>query len=350
MEEVQISFDLVGSELGEDIFSEQGILLLKKGTILKEIHILLLQKYRFGAKVSVNFNTDNSQNTIPYQSIQLYVKEAFQNLFFNNEIDLLELRKRYHELINISLYDSSILKVVQSAGTKGLQLYQHSINVGILAAIIGKILDYNKKDCLLLADMGLFHEIGMLEFDNEIYHKMASLNNQELEHVQKHTEIGYSLLKTIPELNPLIPLTALQHHERINGSGYPNQLKEADIPYFVQIISVAAAFNTKYMNLNNDNNNDTHFSGVYELVEAAHNNQLNPAIVIPFVRYIMRQNLHQKVLLNNGKEAQIIFIHDNEPYQPLVKAEEEYIDLRRDSSLRIVSLLDESPEKILNYN
>ncbi|MBP2242000.1 HD-GYP domain-containing protein (c-di-GMP phosphodiesterase class II) [Cytobacillus eiseniae] len=357
MEEVQISFDLVGSELGEDIFSEQEILLLKKGTVLKEIHVLLLQKYRFGKKVRVDLNTnksstkeDNSPSAKYYQSIQDYIKNVFHNLYSYKEIDLLALRMQYHELIEISLCDFSILKVIQNNGKKNDNLYQHSINVGILSAMIGKLLGYKKNDCLLLSEMGLFHDIGILGIDNNLYDVVESCNIEEHNTAQYHTELGYNLLKDIPELNQLVPLSALQHHERLNGNGYPNQLKESEIPYFVQIISVASSFNAICMDLEGVSKKWNPFTGVYKLINAVSESHLNPAIVIPFVRYIMRQNLHQYVTLSNGKEAQIIFIHENEPHQPLVKFQEVYIDLRKESSLKIVSLMDESPKEMTNYN
>lgn len=341
MDQAQISFDLVGSALGEDIFSEQGILLLKKGTILKEVHILLLQKYRFGTTVSVDLNEKvhkESPTAKPYQTIQAYIKETFQSFYRSKEINIALLRERFHSLVELSLCDVSILKVLQAEGNTEDRLCQHSINVGILSSIIGKLLGYKKKECLLLADMGLFHEIGMLGIDKNIYKNTISTPTEE---VQKHTEIGHKLLSSIPYINSLIPLAALHHHERINGTGYPGQLKEKDIPYFVQIVSVADCFNTAYMHLKDEDGKISHFAGVYELIEKAQQNELNPAIVIPFVRYIMRQNLLQKVKLSNGEEAQIVFIHENEPYQPLVKVGEEYMDLRRETGVRIESLVDE---------
>ncbi|MCD8500533.1 MAG: hypothetical protein LRY71_01170 [Bacillaceae bacterium] len=60
------------------------------------------------------------------------------------------------------------------------------------------------------------------------------------------------------------------------------------------------------MNMKNYGDRKTQFELVYELIDEAHNNKLNPAIVIPFCQYVMRQNLHEMVVLNNGEEAEII--------------------------------------------
>ncbi|MBP2242006.1 HD-GYP domain-containing protein (c-di-GMP phosphodiesterase class II) [Cytobacillus eiseniae] len=343
MVQTEISFDLVGSALGEDIFSEQGILLLKKGTILKEIHVLLLQKYRFGTKVAMEQSSKSKpiqrklQSAQPYQSIQSYISQTFQEFHQMKEIDLPELRKRYHSLIQLALEDIAILKVLHTKGEDLITL--KSINVGILSAIIGKLLGLEKKDCYLLAEMGLFHEIGMIGMDGE----------NEQTQIEKHTENGYKLLKLIPNINPLVPLSALLHHERMNGSGYPTNRKEGGIPYFVQIVSVADHFNDIYMNLHQEGDNP-HFTSVYDLIEESQVNLLNPAIVLPFVRYLMRQNISEKVMLSNGEEAEIVFIHENEPYQPLVKMNGEYVDLRKESDIKLVHLIDQTPEDARNYH
>ena len=345
MDQVQISFDLVGHPLGEDIYSEQGLLLLKKGVILKEVHILLLQKYRFGTKVAVDMDSikptyywKESPSKKPYQEFPAFLKDTFQALLLDKNIDLSVLRKRYHDLIELALCDLSILKVLQSEVKTEEKFYQHSINVGIFSSLMGKILGYKQKDCLLLAEMGLFHNIGLLSIADDTNKIEDLLLNEDSVH--KHTELGFKFLKSIPDLEPMIPLAALHHHESLNGSGYPGKRKDGGIPFLTQIVTVADCFNRMRMKHRETGKNSL-IIGAYELVDKAHSHLLNPAIVVPFVKYIMRQNLHEKVRLSNGEEAQILFIHDNEPHQPLVKIQDEYFDLRKDPSLRIESVGEE---------
>lgn len=347
MDQSQISFDLVGFPLGEDIYSEEGLLLLKKGTLLKEIHILLLQKYRFGTKVAVDLNAKKdiyywkeAPSKEPYKSFPALLKETFQKMIQHDEIELALFKEKYHDLIDLALCDLSILEVLQLDMKVDERFYQHSLNVGILSALIGKILGFNRENCLLLAEMGLFHNIGLLLTDENKTYVESGIFNQ-LEHSPKHTEQGYKLLKSIPDLNPAIPLAALHHHERLNGSGYPSQRKNGGIPFYVQIISVADSFNLSRMNEPAGEKNSL-IIGVHQIMDAARSNLLNPGIVIPFVQYIMRQILHEKVKLNNGEEAQILFIHANEPHQPLIKLQDEFLDLRKKSSLKIESLVEES--------
>lgn len=355
MAQSQISLDLVGKALGEDIYSEQGILLLKKGTILKEIHILLLQNYRFGEKISIDLNQavpsvdpKKSRTAKPYKSFLEEIKDLFHHIMNGENVDFSEIRGTYKLLVELSLQDLAIIPVIQTEISKEEYLYQHSVNTGIIAAIIGKILRFSQNDCFLLADMGLFHDIGMLRVDEELYEQEGPLTKEEFEQVKKHTELGYSFLTSIAKLNPLIPQAALSHHERLNGTGYPQQLKQEKIPLLIQIVSVADCFNAMSMK-RNYGKRKSHFDGVYELIDQTHKNYLNPGIVIPFVEYIMRQHLHQHVRLSNNEIAEIVFIHESEPHQPLVRVGERYVDLREDLSLRVTGVVEaDVKESVLN--
>lgn len=342
MQHSEISFELVGEILGEDIFSDQGILLLKKGTVLKETHILLLQNFRFGENILVEISPEKasvqkkSPSQKPYQSSFSIVKDAFNKIVHKEAFDMNQFLEKYRDLLEITFSDISIFRIIQNETKKEDYLYQHSINTGIIASIIGKRLGFSKRQCLLLGYMGLFHDIGMLLVDPYVVAKEGILTEREYDEVKRHTFLGYHLLRNFKQLDPLVAEAALSHHERIDGCGYPKKVKEKNIPYFIQIVSVADCFNA--MNMKNYGDKKTQFELVYELIDEAHNNKLNPAIVIPFAQYIMRQNLHEMATLTDGNDAEIVFIHEHEPHQPLIRIGEEYIDLRKASDLRLVAL------------
>ncbi|APH05029.1 HD-GYP domain-containing protein [Bacillus weihaiensis] len=336
-----ISFDLVGSELQEDIYSEQGILLLKKGITLNENHILLLHKYKFGEKILIKQEKKKEEPVTAeqYRDMITIIKETFQQIIAKEKVNFDNILPPFYQLVTTALQDLEIMKVIQQTGPKENYLYQHSLNVGILSAMIGKILGYAKKDCLLLAEMGLFHDLGMIHY-KDIVEKNEKLTEQEYQSVKDHTKLGYLLLRSQNELDNLVAEAALLHHERINGAGYPRGKKLDEVSLYIQIISVADCFNAMcnnpYMNQKED------FECMYELINEAEGNSLNPAVVIPFIRFLMRQQLHKQVTLSDSSLATIVFIHENEPHQPLVQiGDEDYIDLRKQSTLKIVNIEEE---------
>ncbi len=340
MEALYISSELIGETLLEDIESADGLLLLKSGIILNEGHIALLQKYKINKKINVQSNEqgreiEHSPQVVPYRNMIETTRDVFQQMTESENCDVSQLTNQYHEFVREALDNSSIYQIISKTVDEKDYLYQHSINVGILSAIIGKLLGYTSKDIMTLADMGLFHDIGMLRVPEAIRFKKGKLTHGEYEVIKSHTKQGYTILNSY-SLHTLIKEAALLHHIRLDNSGYPNS-NSKEIPFLIQIISIADCFNAMSMKTYGTPKKD--FSSVYELMEESFNNRLNPAIVVPFVRYIMRQLLHKQVQLSNGENAEIVFIHDNEPHQPLVKVtNEEYYDLRKHHSMRIQSL------------
>lgn len=183
--------------------------------------------------------------------------------------------------------------------------------------------------------MGLFHDVGKLLIDKEIIQKPGRLTEKEWKEIQKHTTYGYELLRKNKSIDPHILQGALLHHERLDGSGYPTGIKHTKIPYLVQILSVADMYDA----LSSERSyrpKQNLFVTTKILIQEASFNRLNPAIVYPFVRYILSNHLREVVILNNGQLAEIIFIHADEPHLPIIKVDDHFIDLRKHKELEIL--------------
>lgn len=325
----EISFDLVGKVLEEDIVSEFDLLLLKKGAILTEKNILLLKKHNY-KKVNVSEN-------ISFKNLYLKHIDHVEYLFSNIETEKETSIKHWFE------QDQKIVENVQKSDLFLNQMYainteqtlfRHSVNVGLLSFFLGKLLRYSFENKLLLWKIGLIHDIGKLKFRTELLTKSEEkLTEEELREYKLHPQLGWSMLNEVKGVNATMLNAARLHHERIDGSGYPKGIKIKYLPFMVQIVSVANQIDKTLMN------NGNIFYLVNKLIEETRENKLNPAIVIPFVRYILRKNIGKKVVLNDKSTGEIMFIFENEPSQPLLYQIETdtYIDLRKDRNLKIVN-------------
>jgi putative nucleotidyltransferase with HDIG domain len=85
------------------------------------------------------------------------------------------------------------------------------------------------------------HDIGKIGIDDAILRKPGKLTPEEFATMQKHTTMGAEILQTVPELHRIIPLVR-SHHERWDGTGYPDRLAGEDIPFIARIVAVADAF------------------------------------------------------------------------------------------------------------
>lgn len=101
------------------------------------------------------------------------------------------------------------------------ELYDHSIQVAIVAATIGYELGIDESLRAMLATAGLFHDLGELHINPALSIAKTKFTEEEWRLIYSHPLIAYEVLSRLPEIPEPIPLAILEHHERINGSGYP---------------------------------------------------------------------------------------------------------------------------------
>jgi HD-GYP domain-containing protein (c-di-GMP phosphodiesterase class II) len=117
-----------------------------------------------------------------------------------------------------------------------LDLYRHSLLVGELAAVFGAFLGLSPPACSLLVKSALLHDVGKVRLSRELLSKPAALTPSETLEMQSHPELGYLLLTEEGGYEPEVLAVVQQHHERLNGSGYPRGLLGTDISEPVRIV------------------------------------------------------------------------------------------------------------------
>lgn len=118
---------------------------------------------------------------------------------------------------------------------------EHSARVGRLAAGMGRRAGLSDAEVERVRIGGVLHDIGTVAIPDGILYKREPLTDGELAVVKSHPVIGFSLIRDVPAMEPYGPFV-LRHHERIDGSGYPDGLRGAEIPLPVQLVALADAF------------------------------------------------------------------------------------------------------------
>lgn len=121
-------------------------------------------------------------------------------------------------------------------------LFMHSVNVGVIAVLIGSLMGMKRNQLQLLGLGAILHDVGKTMIKPEIMKKHGKLKPSEYESVKNHAKYGFDLLKTRTSLSFLSAHVAYQHHEREDGSGYPRGLKGDQIHVFAKITAVADTF------------------------------------------------------------------------------------------------------------
>ncbi|MDP3426480.1 MAG: HD-GYP domain-containing protein [Humidesulfovibrio sp.] len=120
--------------------------------------------------------------------------------------------------------------------------YTHSINVSILAVLLGKHLGLDKPSLLKLGLAGMYHDVGKAKIPESILNKPGKLTGAEFQIMKGHPLEGFQIMKDQQDLDPEILRAVVEHHERHDGTGYPRGLKNGDICRFSRIIAVVDVY------------------------------------------------------------------------------------------------------------
>ena len=129
-----------------------------------------------------------------------------------------------------------IVKVLFDLTSKDYTTTRHSVNVMALALGYANHADFDKQKKKILGISALLHDVGKSRINTEILKSPHKLSDDEFHEIKKHTTKGFYILSTCKLSNSEIRTTALEHHEKLDGSGYPDQ--KTDISEFAQIVAI----------------------------------------------------------------------------------------------------------------
>lgn len=123
--------------------------------------------------------------------------------------------------------------------------FAHSVNVAIISAMIGRLLELPKEELSLLTLGGLLHDLGKIKVASEILNKNGRLNDEEFSEIKHHPEEGARRIMEMAYMLPkpeILARIAEEHHERLDGSGYPHNKKTNEIHSFSKIVAIADVY------------------------------------------------------------------------------------------------------------
>ncbi len=153
---------------------------------------------------------------------------------YNENKDLYDnLRRIYYDTIHA--FAAAI--DAKDAYTKG-----HSHRVSAYCTVLAREMGWTAEDTEGIRIAGLMHDIGKIAVDKSIINKASPLTSNECRELNSHPVVGYEILSKIKFPWKGIPLMSRNHHEKVDGSGYPDRLKKTDIPIGARIMALVDAF------------------------------------------------------------------------------------------------------------
>jgi len=176
------------------------------------------------------------------QLLSSYVALAIQNHSLSET-----LSQRVSENLRLlaslhGFYDNALEAFANAIDVKHVNIRGHSLRVGRYSQAIGEALGMEPNDAASLRSAGYLHDIGQVALDRRLFEKPSSLSPQELREMKDHTVVGHQIVSHVQFPWPQIPEIVRWHHERADGSGYPDGIRGDEIPLAVRIVSLADTF------------------------------------------------------------------------------------------------------------
>lgn len=176
-----------------------------------------------------------------FDQLLLLIESAFKSIDQMNIIKAIneELKESKEQLEKAYLESIQTLRYTVEA--KDTYTRGHSDRVSEFSVLIGKYMGLSEDDLKTLRIGGLFHDIGKIGVPDAILLKQDKLTDEEYSEIKNHPSIGKHILSNASTFENIIPIV-YYHHEKFDGTGYPEQLSGKNIPLFARIAALADTF------------------------------------------------------------------------------------------------------------
>lgn len=282
------------AEILKDSLREEDILARQGGD---EFAILLPQTNQKTAQKVVQRIKDMCENTtVDGISISICFGIGTKTRMGKSLIDTLKIADDAMYQTKLLESKSTKSKIIQSLlnalSVKSYETKEHGLRMATLATDLGKALNLSSTELNRLSLLATLHDIGKTTIPEEILTKPSQLNDEEWKIIKKHPEQGYSIASASPEF-ALVAEEILYHHERWDGTGYPQQLSGEEIPYLSRIISIIDAYDV--MTMGRPYNRLLSKGEALDEIKRCADSQFDPVLAEKFIKLMKASKIKKNV-------------------------------------------------------
>lgn len=348
--------------VANSVVNDAGVVLIAKDTMLNRTNFdkLLINNIKY-IYIKENSDDKNSKNFIggdkqsaslarvivqelpdfkefesTYEKTSEELKSTLLDISDGGEIELDQLYDLTEGVMHKLKYKSDVFNYLHYIKDKDQHTYTHSANVSLLANLFGKWINLDEQNLVLLTTAASLHDLGKTKIPDEILNKKTKLTDEEFAVMRTHTTLGYRIMEE-QDIPKIIKLAALTHHEKMDGSGYPMGFKSDQIHDFAKIIEICDIYDA--MTANRVYRGKLCPFEVIKSFEHQSYGILDTAYLRIFLQNVAYTYVGRWVRLNDGREGEVVFINPNYLSAPIVRVEDELIDLSRNKSVKILAVV-----------
>jgi len=351
-----------GMIIARTVMGADGRPLLTQNTPLTASYILRLRAYGVGSiYIKDGFSDIEIPEVVSTQvlnAVSNQLRQSMETFVVRRNFDVGAMKKSVALLIEDIMANRQVLIQIDDIRSYSDYLLLHSINVAILSIMTGLSMGYNESN---LMDMGLgclLHDIGLISIDPSLLERPEELNANERQQLNQHPEIGFNILRHYREISTTAAHIAYQHHERVDGLGYPRQLTRRQIVEYARIAAVADAFDEII--------SDHPYRRGYSITEgmtilrSLNRSHFDGDVVEAFSLNIAIYPVGSLLRLNDGMIAVVTSVNRRNQFRPLIQViadakgilliDNYAIDMSKERDVQIVHRMSESEAQEVKEN
>jgi len=325
-----------GDMLKEDAFNPAGLHVLPRGTVIKTEETDMLNRHKIDY-VEIEPHHSETAPGILSAAMQSHIELAirgYQSIFLealtSGKFNETTVDLQLEPLLRTVDEHRDVVSLLLVLEREDVSLYNHSMQVGMLSYYMATWLGYSKEECYAISKAGYLHDIGKSKISPTIRNRTDYLTEYDMQELRKHAKLGYDVIRNSMD-DETTSLVAWQHHEREDGSGYPQGLTKADIHPYSQIVAVADT----YLRLSEGKKGEPKrpLLDILREINEMGFGKLNEKPVQALVQHLMSNLIGKNVRLNSGETGTIILNNPSDIFKPLVRVGDQFHDLSRERNL-----------------
>lgn len=337
-----------GMILAQTVINDNFIVVLAENTLLSSAHITRLQflgikdvyikdEYDLNPQKSIVESMLSRSHSFlaEYQEILGAVEKIFIKVEREKSVPIKDIKKIVSTLQPMA-HQSGAIEYLYKLKASNNATYNHSLRVSILSGVLAKWLNYSKKKIADAVLAGFLHDIGKTQLDQKVIKKnIENLSEEEKKIYIQHPLAGYHMIAEDDEISGNVKCAVLQHHESMDGTGFPLKSSAEDIDDFAKIIAVVDL----YDNITTEREGfkkQTPFHALERITKDMYTT-LDPAVVYAFIINVQQSFIGSEVILSDKRKGIVTYYPNDYAAMPLIRLNNnEIINLNDNHSVAIV--------------
>jgi len=254
---------------------------------------------------------------VTYESAMVYAMRIINDAKLGRKIDYDTAVETASAIVDSAVSNPDTLVCLSKLSSFDNYTYTHSINVAAIAVIFGEFIGMSRDDLILLGTAGMMHDLGKTTVPSRIVNKPGRLTKFECEEMKRHPGYGRTILSKNSTVPSKVLIAVQAHHEKYNGTGYPDGLTRKDIPAFARILCLADIYDA----LTSDRcyKNAVLPNKALGIMYGMRDQDFDPTEIQLFIRCLGIFPSGSFVRLNTGNYALVFESNAKQPLYPKIK-------------------------------